>query len=256
MNNQEKTKDLEKLHFDKFKKMTPDFPAGQIIHNDSPDFLIKQTEDMTLGIELCLIHLRPANNQSDKAPLQQQEGQIDKICRLAKDKFEANKYPNLNITLLATEFSPLRKKRIPHKAEELANSLYQQLPSKANLESLDQFKLSQLPEPFQNANIVILPENMKSRWQCSGAGFALLDCRKRIQEAIKEKTKKYHLYLKNCNRCWLLITTPTKPSGFIHPDEKSREHIYNSPFERTYFLDSNDNQLHLLKTTTFNPDSK
>ena len=75
------------------------------------------------------------------------------------------------------------------------------------------------------------------------------DARQLLQNAINEMASKLDSYLVRCNRCWLLLAADAfRPSNFIEIDKATRSHTYESPFERTYFLNCFDGDPILLQT--------
>jgi hypothetical protein len=58
-----------------------------------------------------------------------------------------------------------------------------------------------------------------------------------LQGAITRKAERLPAYLANCSTCWLLLVAHgASPSTFIEPDPASLEHVYFSPFQRTFLL--------------------
>jgi hypothetical protein len=68
--------------------------------------------------------------------------------------------------------------------------------------------------------------------------MVLEDTRELFQNDIREKARLLPRYLERCDRCWLVLAADAaRPSSFIEPNQASLAHTYESPFERTYFLD-------------------
>jgi hypothetical protein len=98
-------------------------------------------------------------------------------------------------------------------------------------------KLRSLPPEVQEVRITRREDARRHHWTDRGAGMVLEDARQLLQDAINEKASMLPRYLTQCDRCWLLLAADAfRPSTYIEPDQNSLSHVYESPFERTYFL--------------------
>lgn len=61
----------ERAVFDLFASLLPDFPKGQRIQRESPDFVVRQNNRRSTGIELTKIILQKASNRLTIDDLQQ-----------------------------------------------------------------------------------------------------------------------------------------------------------------------------------------
>ena len=238
-------KNIEHNHFILFRTMLPDFPKGEVWHEDNPDFLIHTSQGI-LGLELTRVHKPSSQNSTEQAF----ESQSDEIISLAQKHAELRGTPEVYATILFKQFTSLKKKQRLELARIISRIINDKISSEEDIKPLKKFEIRQpnLPEQLSSIHFMIAKEGWRHSWRCARAGWALEDCEELIQKTINEKSKKYQNYLKNCKECWLLLVAEMKPSGFIHPDKNSIDHIYFSPFERTYFLDCGERRLHILKT--------
>ncbi len=225
----------------------PEFPAGEVWHEDEPDFLI-HTEDGVLGVEHRQLFKPPGES---KLLLQAMESQIDYIVAQAQEHAELRGTPPAHVSLFLNVHQSLEKRQRLNMARQLANFMHDILIQENAPISFEIGAGSRAEKPeFLDHAFVRRDEHLnKHLWDCPEAGWAVRDSRAILQEAINDKASNIERYLSNCSRCWLLLASDgRKPSNFIHADNATREHIYSSPFERTYFLDCGHGDLVLLNT--------
>ena len=71
----------------------------------------------------------------------------------------------------------------------------------------------------------------------------------KIQEEIDKKNQKYDSYLKNCDKCSLLIYSPDISKGnYTYFTEEIMEHSFKSKFSDVFLYDANENKCMKLKT--------
>jgi len=241
------TKRIESDHFKLFRQMLPEFPEGEVWHEDEPDFLI-HTDHGILGIE----HRQLFKPQRDgKAPLQAVESQIDDIVALAQEHAELRGMPPVYVGLFFDLHQSLPKKQRIDLAREIASFIHTNLPEpdQSLVLELDSGYGGVKPEALDFPILIRNQHRSRHHWQSSEAGSVMKDSREVLQAATDEKATKIKRYLANCNECWLLIVSDgLKPSSFVHADKATKEHLYTSPFSRTYFLDCAYGDLIELKT--------
>lgn len=240
-----KNKQLESIHFKFFRRLHEDLPEGEVWHEDKPDFWIHSLRGI-VGVEHCLVHI-PNNG---KTPLQAIESQTDEIISLAQEHAELRGLPEIHATFLFNLRHTLKKKERLNLAREITRAIYNKLKDKKDVKPSQYLEIRRpnSPEHVSSIRFIKVEEEFGHFWRCARAGWVVEDCKTLFQDTINKKSDKLPTYLKHCKECWLLMVAKTKPSGFIHPNQKSLDHIYNSPFNRTYFLDTSLRKLYLLKT--------
>ena len=239
------SKGIESRHFKKFRSLIPDFPDGEVWHEDSPDFWVL-TPNHVLGIEHCQV-LIPVGN---KPPIQAIESQTDDIISMAQEHAELRGMPPIQVNFLFGHYSPLRKRQRLDLAREIARSVHDAVAQMGHVQPFSSIVIRKpnIPDQLTSARILILKEGARHFWRCNRYGWAVEDCRELFQKSIDEKRELFETYLANCQECWLLMVADVKPSSFIHPNTKTIDHRFMSPFSRTYFLDLAEGRLNQLKT--------
>jgi hypothetical protein len=234
-------KRIESAHFKAFRKLVPDFPDGEVWHEDKPDFRV-HTESGILGIEHRLIHM-----PSDKRiKLQAAESQQDEIISIAQEHSELRGDPAILATIhFKLNFVTINEKERISLARSIARIIHDALEKNS---SRYHFKISQpgLPSQLRSISIYPLKEESKHFWRCSRSGWVVEDCKELLQDVINKKAKLFPEYMKNCNECWLFLVAQLNPSSFIKPNHATIENKYVSPFSRTYFFELALRRLYLL----------
>jgi len=249
--NQISQKEIEKNHFELFKNLLQDFPSGEVIQGENPDFLVKNNTS-TIGIE----HIQLIIKKESKAF----EEMLKKIVNLAQKYYKSQNWPNIyanfignNCELKKAEYDEIAKKIAYFVFSEVSKNIYATndyyIRPYELLEKAPEMKkeLEKISELIDSVHIKI---NNESFWNVSGGGFMESDCIKIIQSRIDDKLKKLSDYKKSkkCNTYWLLIVADSVPSSWIKKNGKVLNHVYTSDFGRTYLLNCTFNSLDVLNT--------
>lgn len=232
---QQKAKEaLEQFYLEALIREVPDFPTGQVVNHERPDFLIKSTKRI-IGIEITRIYQR---HQTGRKPGQAVESEQRSLLWMACRYYERMNLPPVQVNVIFSQGDFAKKVR-PQLARELARIVAENLPLENDWRSLKQdFKHQPiLPEGVYDMSITRYESITKNLWARGGAGFVQEDCVECLQQTISEKEAELAEYKKNCDSCWLLIVADgSGESSFIKPSEQSLRHHYTTEFERVYFL--------------------
>lgn len=173
-------------------------------------------------------------------PLQAIERSQSDLVGQAQELYELQGLPPLLVSFFFhSRGGTVKKERRLELARDLARICAERLPATPGpcLTIERGPRLNQnLPEEISFI-LVQRIERGRGSWTCSEGGMVHQDARKLLQERIDEKAGKLLTYRERCDGCWLLLVAEAhNPSSFIEPDAASLEHTYQSPFERTYFL--------------------
>jgi hypothetical protein len=79
----------------------------------------------------------------------------------------------------------------------------------------------------------------KHHWSVPDSGWVQMDFIPELQRTINEKNRKHARYRQRCDECWLLIVASGgRPSGLFEPSAETKNHLYQSLFERTFFMEA------------------
>jgi len=114
-----------------------------------------------------------------------------------------------------------------------------------NAESFNSIKIAP-PNPFVGISLVYVTPGTANgkvwlnhhRWEVMEPGFVSIGFIPELQAAINKKNKKKNEYLRRCDRCWLLIVADrTKADQKFEFTPEMQEYVYESEFEKTFFLE-------------------
>lgn len=235
---------IESDHFIVFRSLAQDFPAGEVWHDDSPDFLI-HTEGGIIGVEHCLVHVPT----KQRVLLQAIESQTDEIISIAQEHAELRGTPSVHVSILFGNVPKMHKAERVEMARNIARVVHEEL-ERMNVTEPFRHKVIRQPEQLEHVsmiNMIAVPEGLRHYWRCARAGWAVENCIQAFTVTVSKKEEIIDSYFMKCSTCWLLMVGGPKPSGFLHPDTATINHIFKSRFERIYYMDMSQRKLHSLR---------
>lgn len=241
-------KKKEESHFTLFrelfkKKIGQDFPSGQIVECENPDFLIKRSQGW-LGIEITDLVRRKHPNAEFSAA--EEAGFVNGIVQRAKHLCEQSGVPPLWVTVwIIGSLGRVRGRDARRKlSQNLANLVKQWSDANPGDSDVCLKPGDELPEVYQvgifrgtlQGEVWLQQHNWKySPGAVCVAPLSVDDLRLRIVE----KESSYRKYLTKCRVCWLLIVgDPCDPAKGcdvrLNPEVAS--YIYRSSFDRVFLL--------------------
>ncbi len=202
----EAKKQLELLLINYFRRCYTDFPKGNIVASESPDFVVKQKNRKKLGIELTRLHPSTLSESGNLPPTFESRTEIMETTR---ELFERNSTWKLFVKFLFTDPDMIATERILPVSAMIANLIRQTVSGK-NPRSFFYHNLTdtQLPSGIKELLIIHHPGFSESVWeQANNLGISthLIDDITRI---IQKKEQKLSLYRKRqLDENWLLISS-------------------------------------------------
>lgn len=237
-------KKIEEFHFALFrdlfkKKLGQDFPSGQIVECENPDFLVKRSQGR-LDIEITeLVREKHPNAKYSAA---EKVGFRDKIVGDARRLCEEWEITPLLVTVwIIGSLDHVRGSSARRElSENLARFVKQWCDEHTGSEQDFLKPGDALPEIWQIHLWRPRVSLDAHRWKWKPGGVLVgpvhVDS---LQTRISEKDKNYEKYRRLCNECWLLIVgDPCDPgkAGDIGLDLRARTHKYRTIFDRIFFL--------------------
>lgn len=236
-------KEIERRHLHSFHHLCVDFPAGDLIEGETPDFVIITPTGKTIGIEHTQVFKKPGADNTAEQP---DEATKDFITTAAKRHAELLELPSAHVALFFNAqylrrdtgakqrfFTKAEKQSI---AESIAVFVGKHMPAQGCSVECDW-------RPGQPRQVDLIQINRiypvdRHIWRWPEFKIIQYNAIERLQDAITKKCKVYAPCLCECDECWLLVVADLfQSSGNIHPDATSLSNIYISPFSRIYFLD-------------------
>jgi hypothetical protein len=233
-------KKLEHAHLMHFKDIFPDFPDGDVSHDDKPDFIVHYKDSPnTIGIE----HTQIFKPDDSNKPIGNIWKYHDEIGKKIAQRARCLYLENHNLPLIVT-ISPFPDIEIKESdIEKIAKKV-------VNVISSTNIKLSEticLQPTVSNSDIfpkeigrlyISTPKNQKEGlWKWSGSGWSIELTPKLIQDEIDKKEDKLVIYKLKCETAWLLLVVDdSRNPSFLDISHSSLEHIYETKFDRVFIF--------------------
>jgi hypothetical protein len=245
MKNSPSKKEQEKYYLERARSIYADFPLGELLSTEEPDFLVN-AERGVLGIELTNF-IRGQGNKGSK--LRQSEVTCDRIVSLAQIKFEQRGQNPLQVRFNWNTYA------LPNKREE--NRIIAEIVEVVGrFAPQDTYQSVVLMEELHGlylgnfiSRISILRKNpaSKSLWANTEAGIIGVSTGE-LQDIISSKEEKLGTYLQKCSSIWLLIVADGQHvSSNSDLGEEVRRHVFRGTFDKVLFYDSFENWIAELK---------
>jgi hypothetical protein len=236
-------KEIERRHLHSFRHLCGDFPAGDLIESETPDFLVRTPTGRKIGVEHTQVFKKSGEDETAE---QADEATKEFITTTAKQCAMSLQLPAANVTLF---FNPQYLRRTTGAQRRFFTKAEKQTIA----HSIAAFVGTHMPaqgcsvecdwRPGQPRQVDLIQINRvypvdRHDWRWLEMNAIQYNAIERFQDAISKKSKIYAACLRECDECWLLIVANSfLSSGTIHPDDTSLSHVYASPFSRIYFLD-------------------
>lgn len=229
-------KDNELLYLTQFKQVFNSFPTGEIREHESPDFLVDDGK-RKVGIEVTKIFKTSAPSQP---PLQAIEATCRRITDSAAQICEERKIPPLTVSLHFIRKPEILKVQRDDLSLIIADFVCNNIPKlDTHITFENRFMNRSLPDHIHAITIGRFNVLTKSHFNAPSAGRAQREFSTVLQQAIDLKNSKLIHYHRNCDEYWLLIICEgSNPSSFFECDGATRDAIYKSNFDRSFFMEA------------------
>jgi hypothetical protein len=215
-----------------FRRLCDDFPSGEIIEDETPDFIIYG--DCKLGIEIRQVFL---DDGKKRTSLQGVEAARDRIVAEAIKLASGTDLPFAMVAFFPNWTVEIRRERESSIAQRLVKAVRDRMPPVGESTTL-RYRIGG-PQPIEFDEILVHRGSLATKhdWQWLKADSVEENAIELLNKAIGEKAVLMDRILEKCDACWLLIVAnPFRASGKIRPNQQSLSYTYRSPFDRTYFL--------------------
>jgi hypothetical protein len=191
--------ELEFLYLNRFAETFPEFPAGEVIKAENPDFLICNGQEK-IGIELTRIFRKPPIDGS--SPPRAQEELRERIVTLAKAKCDEMGIAPVHASVFFNEFHSFKKTDVEPMAGRVASLIAKLLPDTgcSIQEEYMWTNRDYFPEEVAIISIYRVASLTETFISAPTAGFLPHLSQNEVQEEIDKKEKKINGYLESCNK--------------------------------------------------------
>jgi hypothetical protein len=244
-NNQENQKEnRERFHLEIFSSLKrlpgKELPRKNI--SQKPDFLFQRGESI-LGIEHT--EIKKVRSSQDIPSLAELKGIHRGIVNKAGQLAAEQGLPPLNVQVNFHDHYYRFKQKGERAVRGLLDTVKKNLDRIMNAESFDSINIDP-PDPFVGISLVhVTPGTANGkvwlnhhRWEVMEPGVVSFGFIPELQAAITKKNKINNEYLKKCDRCWLFVVADrTKADQKFEFTPEMQEHVYESEFEKTFYME-------------------
>ena len=239
----DKKKALERLSLEEAAAIYPDFPSGNVIETERPDFLISSDSRVT-GIEVVnYVRGQGAGGSADRRNEILQQKVVDRGRR----EFESNHLEPLMVHFSWDLNRYPRKTDVPFIATSAAEVVEQYIPQTLfghTRISSDRFSNTLLCTFVSSINAMRVRNDRQALWSSISAGFVSVS-EDELQRLLASKATKAQGYLQDCDEMWLLIVADGRYMSSTAEllQEEARVSQLQTAFQRVLFYDRWDKQV-------------
>jgi uncharacterized protein YciU (UPF0263 family) len=232
----DKKKIRERKFINEVAQIYPAFPVGEIIDNESPDFLIKQNTQI-IGVEIVDYVRGQIEGESVE---RRNEVLWQKVANTAKGLFETKHNIPLLIHFHWNKRHFLRQAEISRLANDFVRLVENHIPEKlfGNIRiGLDELEGTLLDDVCHSITITRVRNDKQSLWSFISSGWIEVQTNE-IQYLIDAKNDKTQDYLRRCDETWLIIVADGHYiSSNIDLPEATSNNVFVSFFEQVLVYD-------------------
>lgn len=120
----------ERAYLERFREILADFPEGEVISFEHPDFLVK-TQSRWIGIELTEYHVQEPD-ESWGSPMRARKGAEDKVLRKASAQYQSRDLPAVAVHIHWNSHQVFSSRRVQELAADLADLVQEHLPEQGH----------------------------------------------------------------------------------------------------------------------------
>jgi hypothetical protein len=230
-------KAMERAYLERFRVNFADFPDGEVVLSEHPDFLVK-TQSRWIGIELTEYHVQePVEDWG--SPMRALEGTEDRVLRTASEQYQSKGLPPVVVSVLWHPHQALDRRRIPELAADLTNLVQEHLPETGHSVTIRRCHPAwrSLPQEVASLTVVRRKSISKNSWTSVRGAFVPTLTPSELQQIMWNKEAKVLSYRQQCREVWLLIVARgLEPSTHVDLGSEVVVHEFETTFDRVFFL--------------------
>jgi hypothetical protein len=228
---------MEQACLQRFREIFADFPEGEVVLSERPDFLIK-AQPRWIGIELIEYHVLESD-EGWGSPMRAQEGTEDNVLRTASRLHQSKGLPPVAVHVLWHPHQALSLRRIPELAADLANLVQEHLPEPGHEAAIRRRHPAwrSLPQEVASLRVDRRINFSTNSWSSVRGAFVPTLTPSELQKIMRDKEAKVPTYRRQCREVWLLIVARGfEPSTFGDLGPEVEGYRFESGFDRVFFL--------------------
>lgn len=223
----------ERRYLEAFRGCVDDFPLGEPVESERPDFLIGWSP-ARIGIEFTEYHHPPGKGER---PHQEVQSLRDRVVSLAEDRHHKAGGPAVYVSAIFGSHGRLSKETVGRIAKALADAvLAQDVPRSMRDESIEILH-SLLPPEIVHVRIHGSVDGDDKLWQAGAGGWVAQIEASDVQREIARKQRTAGAARARCDALWLVIVHNIARGGPCELSEEAKVAAYTHGFNRVFWLD-------------------
>ncbi len=227
----------EQAYLQRFRENLVDFPEGEVVPSEHPDFLIK-AQPRWIGIELTEYVQKP--DEDGGSPMRAQERTEDKVLLTASRQHQSKDLPPVVVHVLWHPHEALGRRRIQELAAALAGLVQRHLPETGHSVTIRRRRhpaWRSLPQEVAYLSVDRRIGFSKNSWTSVRAAWVPTLTSPKLQKLMRNKEAKVPSYRQQCREVWLLIVARgLEPSTHVDLGPEVEGYWFESGFDRAFFL--------------------
>ncbi|MBU9491753.1 hypothetical protein [Burkholderia multivorans] len=228
-------KDVEIWRLECFKSFIADFPKGEVVPTEEPDFLIRGHGHI-VGIELTDLHHQTAPG---RIPEQASEAMRRRVVARAQEIYISRQLQPVMASFFLDDRIHIKKSEVEALAEEFANVIAANCPApNSSIEVPQGWEDTRaLPSILHSVSIRRLDVVTKTFFSAPGATWVPTITREDVERALSGKELKYDSYMTKCDEVWLVINTDTESmTTYFEFDPEILSRPFSTQFDHVFLV--------------------
>ena len=238
-------KGVEQAQLDIFRSLYSEFPDGNVVPYESPDFLVVEG-GCTIGIELTDLFW---DSSGGAQPRQAQEQLTWKICQRARTMWGAS--PPVHVSVHFNDGYSLSKKDIDRLASAIVDVAKRLLPPQAGhvSEDYDYVNRHDFPVEVLSISVYRIDELTETFFSDPSAAYIPKLRKSDMIRPLEAKESKYEKYREKCDEVWLIVNVNHgRLSTRYDLKQDTLNARYTSSFDKVFLVDQGRSKLWELST--------
>ena len=228
----------EWAYLQRFRENLADFPEGEVVPSEHPDFLI-MAQPRWIGIEITEYHVGEPDEHRGSS-MRAQEGTEDKVLRRASEQHRSKGLPPVVVSLLWNPHQALSPRRKQELAAVLADLVQEHLPETGHSVHIHRRRHPagrSLPQEVASLTVVRRRSISRNLWTSVRGAFVPTLTPPELQQIMWNKEAKVLSYRQQSREVWLLVVARSfEPSTHIDFGSEVEVHEFETIFDRVFFL--------------------
>jgi hypothetical protein len=242
-------KRLERWYVAQLRTAVSDFPLGEVVPGESPDFIVR-SDKRTVGIEVTAFHLPPA---AGERPHQEQQSLKDRVVDQARRLHTDAGGPGLYVSVYFGDPVLITKRGAREFADAVASIVLETSVPASFDEPVMTVPWHRLPPGIVGISIRASIDGRDRLWSAHAGGWVAPVQPQHIEAVIQRKHGMLSVAKSKCSEVWLVIVNDDfSKAAPVELTEAAARHSYEHAFDRLLWLQPHAPQVYDLASMPAN----